>query len=166
MTAANWAATIVTTVMQQVINLWETRNGELHGGTTTEQNQKLLQRQKKTISKLLDLKPKCLARDHFVFPRQAHTLLAETSTTKLANWISTRTQIIKNSIKQAMARDVQYTNPITNWFSSSNSSESQVKQWTRNRLLHDPYNKKKRHKQPSPPSKSTVQSSLLTYFQP
>ena len=165
MTAANWAATIVTTVMQQVTTLWETRNGELHGGTTTEQNQKLLQRQKKTISKLLDLKPKCLARDHFVFPRQANTLLAETSTTKLANWISTRTQIIKNSIKQAMARDVQHTNPITNWFSSSNSSESQVKQWTRNRLLHDPYNKKKRHKQPSPPSKSTVQSSLLTYFQ-
>ena len=141
----DWASAVVTCVLEHVINSWETRNEELHGKSKTEQNQRMLQRQKEIISKLLLLKNKCLARDHFLFPSDSSSLMEETSTDKLANWIATRTQLIKVSVQQALKTDAQRTDPLTKWFApqttaSSKSSESQVKQWTQNQLLHDPHN--------------------------
>ena len=48
-----WAANIVTTILQQTIDLWELRNADVHGKTTSEQTSKLLQRQKHIIANAL-----------------------------------------------------------------------------------------------------------------
>ena len=144
-------------------------NEELHGKTKSEQSHKLLQRQKNTISKLLSMKNKCLARDHFLFPSNSSSLMEETSTTKLANWIATRTQLIKMSIQQALKIDTQNTNPLTKWFAPQDApTKPQRMQWHRNRLLHDPFNKKKRHKDDrtstSHSRKSTYQTKLTDHL--
>jgi len=171
--ATDWAANLVTLILQQVITLWETRNEELHGKTKAEQTMKLLVSQKHTIAKLIELKPKCLARDHFLFPNKQDTLLNESSTTKLANWITSRTKAIHNSIQQALKNDIQYTNPVTYWFKPRETTRESTNlgpelQWHRNRLLHDPFNKKKRHKQSNnptdPQTTTTYQTKLSKYF--
>ena len=87
--ATDWASNLVTLILQQVIILWETGNEELHDKTKAEKTMKLLNHQKHTIAKLMELKPKCLARDHHLFPSTSDTPLTESSTTKLANWITT-----------------------------------------------------------------------------
>ena len=167
--ATDWAANLVTLILQQVIILWEKRNEDLHGKTKAEQTTKLLNHQKHTIAKLTDLKPKCLARDHYLFPNDAATLLNESSTTKLANWITTRTKAIQNSIQQALKFDTQHTNPVTYWFKprepTRETNLGPEVQWHRNRLLHDPFNKKKRHKQrnnPTDSQKTPMQQTALT----
>ena len=145
--------------------MWETRNTEVHGDTQNEQTTKLLHRQKTTIEKLMSLKDKCLARDHYIFPQNATNLLNETSTSKLATWIATRKHVIKHSIKHAMKQDVQHTNPITTWFTPTSASQLAPElQWHRNRLLHDPYNKKKKHKQPETTEPSLKQTQLTNFF--
>ena len=165
--ATDWAADLVTCIMNQVTLLWEIRNEEVHGKTANEQTTKLLNRQKQTIATLIELKDKCLARDHYIFPKEPENLLNETSTTKLANWIATRTQVIKTSIKQAIKHDAQHTNPITNWFKSMSTNLSTEVQWHQDRLLHDPFNEKKRHKQSSQNDSSTTpkhQTTLKQFF--
>ena len=151
-----------------MIVLWETRNEELHRKSKSEQSTRLLQRQKAMISKLLSMKTKCMSRDHFLFPSDPSSLLEETSTTKLANWIATRTQLIKVSVQQALKLDIQNTNPLTKWFTPRNTSKPQKMQWHRNRLLHDPYNKKKRHKRQcnstSNSTKKTQQTTLMDHL--
>ena len=167
--ASDWASSVVTSIMQSVILLWEQRNSEVHGTSFSEQSNRLLDRHRQTISKMLALKAKCRSRDHFLFPSNPETLLNETSTTKLANWIASRTQVIKNSIAEALKHDVQHTRSITTWFASSNPTpRPQDQQWhTRLRLLHDPFNKKKRHKNQSPdtrPKHSSIQTLLTHHF--
>ena len=149
--------------------MWEIRNEDVHGKTTSEQTSKLIQRQKHIIANLIELKNKCLARDHYIFPRNVESLLREKSTTKLANWIASRTQAIKNSIKQALQQDLQNTSPITKWFKPPETNQlTQDVQWHRDRLLHDPYNKKKRHKQKSGQDEqcnpTTHQTTMTQYF--
>jgi len=160
---SDWASELVTTMLQQVICLWETRNEELHGKTQTEQNVKLLNHQRQTIAKMIALKDQCQARDRYIFPNNETELLQETSTSKLANWIATRKQLIKQSIKQAIKSDTQHTNPITKWFSRPTQIEPDM-HWHRNRLLHDPYNKKKRHKQPQTQDQPLHQTLLSKFF--
>ena len=143
-----WAANIVTIILKQVINLWEMRNEEVHGATKSEQQNKLLVKQKEKIVEILELKPKCLARDHFLFPDDPKELLKETSTSRLATWLATRTKAIKESIRNAQLKDVQFTDTLHRWFQPSNySKEKNRQQWFWDRLLHDPYNKKKKRKE-------------------
>ena len=89
-----WAANIVTVILKQVINLWEMRNEEVHGATKSEQQNKLLSKQKEKITEILELKTKCLARDHFTFPEDPNKLLKESSASRLATWLATGTKAI------------------------------------------------------------------------
>ena len=163
--ATDWASSIVTTILQHLIQLWEQRNSDVHGKTSEEQTHRLLEKQKATISRLLELKSKCLVRDHFLFPSNPENLLQETSTTRLSNWISTRTKAIKNSIAQALKQDVQNTRPITTWLrTTANETMSKAVQWKQDRLLHDPYNKKKRHKDASTSNRSTIQTMITSHL--
>ena len=147
----------------------QTQNEELHGKTKAEKTLKLLAHQKHTIEKLTEPKPKCLARDHHLFPSNSDTLLNESSTTKLANWITTRTKAIQNSIQQALKFDTQHTNPVTHWFKprepAGETTPEPEMQWHRNWLLHDPFNKKKKHKHRNnsiDPQRTPMQQTALT----
>ena len=109
-------------------------------------NQKLLEHQRMAISTLLSLKPRCLSRDQALFPEDPTALLQKTSTTELGNWIAAHKPAIHLSIKRAKEQDTQ-SNTITKWFKPLKNKISGLLRWKRDRLQHDPYSKKKRHKQ-------------------
>ena len=127
--------------------LWETRNSEVHGANPQDKHQKLLEHQHMTISTLLSHKPRCLARDQDLFPADPKALLQKTSTTELGNWIAAHKPAIHLSIKRAKEQDIQHTSTITKWFKPLTNTISGLLRWKRDRLQHDPYSKKKRHKQ-------------------
>ena len=142
-----WSARIITYILEQVILLWEIRNSEVHGANPQDKHQKLLEHQRMAISTLLSLKTRCLARDQVLFPADPKTLLQKNSTMELGNWIAAHKPAIHLSIKRAKEQDIQHTNIITKWFKPLKNTISGLLRWKRDRLRHDPYSKKKRHKQ-------------------
>ena len=92
------------------------------------------------------VEPKCLACDRCVFPKDPATLLTETSTTKLSNWIATRRPAIKASVQQAECQWIcntpdQSHNLVSTRKSHDRASASSVDQGS-TQLLHDACNKK------------------------
>ena len=162
-TNEHWMTALVEATLQQVITLWETRNAEVHGQEDLDQQKCLLRRQRHVISELLKRQPYCLPSDDFLFPQDPQALLQKTSTTELGNWILTRRPAILNSQKQAKERALANTKPITSWFRPFQQRLQKVKQWHRDKLLYDPFHKKKRHKEQQPAT-STCQHPITRYF--
>lgn len=79
------------------------------------------------------------------------------NTNTLGNWIATRRPVIFNRSKKAPAQSTATTKSILTWFLLGTPIRFQrINRWTRNKLLFDPYLKKKRqgqnpsgHRQPS-----------------
>ena len=165
-TNEHWMTTLVETTLKQVITLWEARNAEVHGQTENEQRACLLRRQRNVIRELLTRQPYCLPSDDFLFPQDPQTLLQKTSTTDLGNWILTRRPAILHSQKQAKERALANTKSITKWFHPLQQRLQKVKQWHRDKLLFDPFHKKKRHKehQKTNTTKSTNRQHPITRY--
>ena len=150
----DWMASVVTFLLHKTIELWEFRNSQVHGTDPKERHERLLTHQRQVIETLLSLESKCLARDRFIFPSDPQVLLQQTSTRELGNWIATRKPAIMKSIRRAKKLDSQHTSAITRWFAPLvPTSVTRLLRWKKDRRLHDPYSKKKRHKrQPHQPS--------------
>ena len=119
------------------------------------------------IKNLIDLKPHCLPSDEFLFPTDPQELLQKTSTTELGNWILTRKPAILNSQKQAKERALANTKTISHWFQPIQQRLQKVRQWHRDKLLFDPFHKKKRHKEHHPTNPDTIpqrQHPITRYF--
>ena len=164
-TANTWTASMIETGLQAMIQLWEQRNSDVHGKSELEQKQRLLERQKAVISELLSKQHKCLPKDHFLFPSNPSELLDKTSTVDLGNWILTRKAAILRSERMAQEQAIVNTNPIYTWFQPKvQQTLSKAKQWCRDKLLFEPYNKKKKHKQESQSLHPFNQKSIKSYF--
>jgi len=163
-----WSASILETILNQMISLWEQRNQELHGADENEQKQIALERHQKTIRTLLEMEPRTLPRDRYIFPDDPNELLKEENPTRLENWILLRRPAILNSVKQAKEIDMERTEPIYNYFhrttNNTNPKEPRLMQWKLDRLLHDPYNKKKRHRKEEIPNGNVYQASIAKYL--
>mmetsp|Transcript_19556 Transcript_19556/g.45581 ORF Transcript_19556/g.45581 Transcript_19556/m.45581 type:complete len:246 (-) Transcript_19556:86-823(-) len=161
-----WAANIVTLLLQHSIILWEERNEQFHGTTEEQKNQHQLDHYRFIITDLLSKKPLCLAKDRDIFPEDPTQLLEQTSPTKMAEWIASRKPTILNSIKQAKQQDITNNYSILQWITSSLSNKvPKFMTWKRDRLMHDPYSKKKKHKQHSNHNTaSTFQPPITKYL--
>ena len=161
-----WAANIVTFILQNSIILWEERNVQYHGTTEAEKKQHLTDHYRFVISDLLSKKPYCLARDRDIFPDDPATLLAETSPTKLAEWIASRRPTIMNSIRLAKQQDITNNHSILQWLTTSIKSRvPKFMYWKRDRLVYDPYSKKKKNKNHrSAISSPTYQPPITKYL--
>ena len=160
-----WAANIVTLILQHSIILWEERNEQFHGTNEEQKTQHLLEHYRFIIKDLLSKKPLCLAKDRDIFPDDPTQLLEQTSPTRLAEWIASRKPTILNSIKQAKKQDISNNQSILQWVTSALSNKaSKFMSWKRDRLLHDPYSKKKKHKQHTNPITATTQQQITKYL--
>ena len=156
-----WMSHVVTFILQQTIDLWEFRNSQVHGTEPAERHDRLLAHQRQVIETLLSMETKCLARDRFIFPSDPQEILNNTSTRELSNWIATRKPVIMASMRKAKKLDSQNTSVITRWFAPLvPTSVTRLLRWKKDRLLHDPYSKKKRHKR----QKSGQQMSIHSYL--
>ena len=65
----------------------------------------------------------------------------------------------------AQEQAIVNTNPIYTWFQPKvQQTFSKAKQWCRDKLLFEPYNKKKKHKQEAQSSHPFNQKSIKSYF--
>ena len=166
-TNEHWITALVETTIQQVITLWETQNAELHGQTEAEQKERLLNRHRTVMQELLNRQPHCLPSDHFLFPENPQELLQKTSTTKRGNWILTRRPAILQSQKIAKERALANTKSISHWFQPIQQGFKKVKQWHQDKLLFDPFHKKKRHKEQQENAQqqtTNIQHPITRYF--
>ena len=88
-------------LLTYTIELWEERNQDVHGRTTTEQKQKLLDKHRITMQDLEErYKHEIQVVDSHIFS-DFHTTISHDNPQVLANWISTRRPTIIRSARQA-----------------------------------------------------------------
>ena len=120
------------------------------------------------IFDLLSRQTRFLPRDQFLFPENPDDLLNKSSTVDLGNWILTRKTAILQSEKQAQAQALATTHPIHHWFRPILQTRfNKAKQWFQDKLLFEPFNKKRRHKPSHAPPKASIpahQQSIKRYF--
>ena len=167
--AHSWAAMMVKTTLTQIIKLWYQRNDDVHENNAETRRQTKLERLRDTIEYLFSMKPLCRTTDEFLFPEDPEELLECEDIERISRWILTRKPAILHSVKKAKESDTTNTNPIYNWFQPKNKAEfKRHMRWKRDQLLHDPYNKKKRHKTHSSghSQSSSIQTSIAKFFNP
>jgi len=161
--SVRWSTNLTELILQHSIELWMQRNEDVHGHTEKEQRQKLLQKHKQEIIHLKTLQPHMRPIDDFLFAN-IDTVLEATNPKELDTWIRVRRPLIYHSIKAARAQSVTKTHAITTYFTRlNNNTKPKIntrRKWIPDRLIYDPFSKKKRHK-----NKSTgIQARLHQYF--
>ena len=155
-----WSATVLEILITLTIELWETRNAEVHGKTAAEQNAILLPKYRAEITRLQDLQTRMRSCDTIIFDH-VDQLLAHDRAVDLADWITTNRPLIYQSIKQARLTDTSNTPRIYSWFAPiAASGLARIRKWTRDRLIFDPFSKKKRHKEPPRGIQTTMTKNL------
>ena len=155
-----WEASIIELSLRYTIILWEERNKAVHGHTQREQNRLLVHRHRDEITRLHSLKHSLRPSDAEVLFKGINNLLKSLDPTVLNNWIATRRPAIYQSIKRAKTESVFNTKSLLNWLTPA-TRNPQRQRWILNKLLHDPYSKKKRHKKSVKP---TTQSSITPFL--
>ena len=141
-----WAANLVETLLRKSIELWELRNQDVHGHNDQDRARLRRIRLQNTVNTLIALKDKCLSDQHFIFPDEPSELL-EAPNHALESWIIARKPIIMKSIKQARKNTKANHSSITQWFRPITTPRlKQRPNWKLDRLLFEPYSKKKKNR--------------------
>ena len=158
-----WTASIVEASLQWFIKLWENRNQDVHGHTETEQNARLKAKHLITARYLLDQRHLVRPSDQWIFPDNPEEFLASASAARLGSWIASRRKTIKHSKRIAEKESSRGTANITAFFPPDNPDNvARVRPWQRDRLIHDAYCKKRRHKHR--PTSRSAQQSITGYL--
>ena len=143
-----WGASVVELGLIYCINLWEQRNKDVHGHNATDSEKLLMAKYIEEINRLELLHPKMRPSDSFLL--QGISTLRESTTSKvMATWIASRRPAIYNSIAMAKKGATDNTPSLYQWFKpirASATTAQRLQRWTRNKLVYDPFSKKKRRK--------------------
>ena len=155
-----WSTSIVETALRLTIDLWTERNADLHGRTYAEQNAALLTKHRAEINRLNELRPQMQPSDTIILDH-VDQLLTNDKATDLGDWITTNRPLIYQSIKKAHITATSQTRRIYSWFPPvSTTGLATIKRWARDRLIFDPFSKKKRHKEPAHGIQTTLTRNL------
>lgn len=160
-----WTASIVETSLKWLINLWETRNQDVHGHTETEQNPRLKAKHQITARYLLEQKHLVRPSDQWIFPSNPEEFLATLTAAQLGSSLiaSRRKTSIKHSRRIEEKESSCSTDNITNFFPPDDPySVARVRKWQQDRLIHDAYCKKQRHKHR--PTSRSAQRPITGYL--
>jgi len=128
--------------------MWELRNSEVHGKTAKDRTRIKLERLTTEIFHLKGLQPQTRPSDSFLFDGIA-AMLQDANPHTLEDWVLSRRPAIYHSIKQAKHQASANTHNLYHWFkplTPTATTTAKLQRWTRNRLVFDPFSKKKRHK--------------------
>ena len=106
----------------------------------------MLQKLKDKAQALFDLELECRPSDRFLFPSNTIEFLETSQAKSITRWLITSKRAIKHSIAQAAKGSSRGTRSIRNWFNPVISLGNNRGHRQQDRLLHDAYSKKKRHK--------------------
>ena len=96
-----WKATIVEVSLTWFLDLWETRNNNIHGHNKTEQTTTLQAQHQITAGRMMTQRPLVQPSDQWMFPTDPDTYLETSTAHQLGTWIASRRKTIKHSAKMA-----------------------------------------------------------------
>ena len=145
-----WGASIVETTLRLMIDLWNLRNEEVHGKTVNEREQKrkhrLLKKIDECFAKITEMRPS----DRCLMPENRDDFVESSTSNDLAEWLASHQKMINNSIEKWKKRSEKGTRNIGDWLKTVSERNKEILEniYTRHRdrLMHDAWNKKKRHK--------------------
>ena len=135
--------------LKKMMEVWETRNENVHGKAKTEKQHKRKQKLAEQIRELQEEKEYERPRDDHIFPEDPEECIEQSSTNHLVNWLRLYRPTIFNSKKEAEKTMSNKIKRITKYFKTTKGYDKQHKQRERTKvekLRHDAYSKKKRNK--------------------
>ena len=132
-----------------MVEVWETRNEDVHGKTKTEKQHKRKLKLADQIRELQKEKEYVRPRDDHIFPEDLEEFIERSSPNHLANWIGIYRPTIYNSKKEAEKTMSNKIKRITKYFKTAMGYDKRHRQRERTKaekLRHDAYSKKKRNK--------------------
>ena len=166
-----WGAAIVKVFLRGHIQLWETRNRDVHSdkhNTDTRQKLETFQRCKAIceIKKLYTMEDKVSPNDSFLFPN-LDILLAK-DTASLREYLSSHRKVIRNSVKKWSHQYKQGARSIVGWISAQSKQNTWEMEYSnrrkrkRKRLLDG----REKETQKKTKSKTTHTNKIIQdYFQ-
>ena len=94
-----WGTAVVEKILRTQIELWETRNQEIHGKEDESSNQRHERLQEK-VRNLHTMENKVKPRDKYLFRPDLNNFLTKAKTSTLATYVSSHTRAIHTSVKQ------------------------------------------------------------------
>ena len=143
-----WSTHVVEVCLRYSIQMWELRNTEVHGTIAKDRTCIKLEKLTTEIFHLKGLQPQTSPRDSFLFDDIA-AMLQDANPRTMENWILSRRPAIYHSIKQAKQQASANTHNLYHWFkplTPTATPTEKLQRWTQNRLVFDPFSKKKSHK--------------------
>jgi len=145
-----WGASIVETILRQFIALWELRNEEVHGKTEEVQEHRRKHRLIGKIRELDKLKADARPSDMGLFHNDLEKYIEESNARTIANYISSHTKAIKNSVAKWKKGSQTGVTSIIHWVrglnDTNNAALEKIQTIQRDRLLGDGRKKERRRK--------------------
>ena len=135
----------------------------MHGATTQDRKRIQIAKFRADILHLKSLQHQPRPNNSFLFAG-IETMLQEANPHTMEDWILSRRPAIYNSIRKAKKQASSNTHTLYHWFphlKPSASTTKRLQSWCQNKLVFDPFSKKKRHKHCS-----LVQQKPTNFFTP
>jgi len=145
-----WGASIVEVLLGKIIALWKLRNDEVHGITEEIQETRRKQRLVDKVRQLNENKYKSRPADMGLFHANVNQYIEESSARTLANYISSHSKAIKNSVTKWARQSEQGVSSIVGWIRGLNDTNDaaleRIQEIQRDKLLEDGRKKERRRR--------------------
>jgi hypothetical protein len=161
-----WGASIVETTLKKFIDLWETRNEEVHGKTIEQQESTRKAKLRIKVSKLNSMKDSARPSDMFLFHKNDEEYIDNSTATMIATWVSSHRRAILNSVKKWALTAAKGSTSILQW-AKVNNNPAVIERFhsrQRSRFINDGRKKERRRDIPVATTATTIrQSSISSY---
>ena len=135
-----WGANIIENTLRHVIELWEIRNGQVHGRTNKEREQKRKSRHIQELKKLFEKKNDVRPADIVLFPEDEDEFIEKSTAQGIADYISMHSKAIKNSVNDWKKRSIKGARTILGWLQKDSRNEARIERTVRrdrDKLIQD-----------------------------
>ena len=145
-----WGASIVEVLLGKLIELWRIRNDELHGITEEIQEKRRKDRLVDKVRHLNDQRHSARPADMGLFHANIEQYIDESNASTLANYISSHTKAIKNSVTKWAKQSEHGGRSIVGWIRGLNDTHDaaldRIQAIQRDNLLGDGRKKERRRR--------------------
>ena len=145
-----WGASIVEILLGKIIDLWKIRNDEVHGITKEIQEKRRKHRLVDKVKNLNEQKNKARPADMGLFHENIDQYIEDSTARTLANYISSHSKAIKNSVTKWAKQSEHGVRSIVGWIRGLNETNDaaldRIQQLQRDKLLGDGRKKEQRRR--------------------
>jgi hypothetical protein len=145
-----WGASIVEILLSKIIDLWKLRNDKVHGITEEIQEKQRKHRLVDKVKHLNEQRNNARPSDMGLFHENIDQYVEDSTARTLANYISSHSKAIKNSVTKWTKQSEQGVRSIVGWIRGLNDTNdaalTRIQQLQRDKLLGDGRKKERRRR--------------------